>query len=362
VNYCLKGGAFFVETTILFSLLEITEKLGIPTKVLNSAIDDTEQELVNSIQLYNIHREIYGTFFYKNNDPSSHYGQIIFGPLLMAEVKFGLSEAESATQEFRQILNNLFVLMNHKLPEYINEEQLNLEHYYQTNKFSYNTFDDMDEFYRLELLLFSHIKDRNKLAASKTLELFIKHYYKHLTVNQLKCFYCALITLLTRVEIEKGNPVNKVFDQQLLYYHYSQEVQNIHTFEGLIKRALQDFFTQSTKIPKNTYSPTTICVLNYVENHLYEATTLAEICQSLNREAKYVGKLFYKEIGMHFKDYVHLKKIEKAKYLLLFSNKTINEISEELSFCSQSHFSSIFKRIVGTTPYKYKSKRVYYSY
>ncbi|MTD37544.1 helix-turn-helix domain-containing protein [Erwinia sp. CPCC 100877] len=351
-----------MKSTVLFSLLEITEKLGIPTKVLNSAAAEVKQELLNSIQLYNINREIYGTFFYKKNAAASQYDQIIFGPLLMAEVKFGLSEAKSATQEFREILNNLFVLMNHVLPEHINEEQLNLEYYYQTSKFTYNTFEDMDEFYRLELLLFSHIKDRNKLAASKTLELFIKHYYKHLTTNQLKCFYCALITLLTRVEIEKGNPVNKVFNQQLLYYHFSQEIQDIHTFEGLIKRAFQDFFSQSTKIPKNTYSPTTICVLNYVENHLHEATTLAEICHSLGREAKYVGKLFYKEIGMHFKDYVHLKKVEKAKYLLLFSNKTINEISEELSFCSQSHFSSIFKRIVGTTPYKYKSKRVYYSY
>lgn len=183
-------------------------------------------------------------------------------------------------------------------------------------------------------MLFSHIKDRNKLAASKTLELFIKHYYKHVSIQQLKCFYCALITLLTRVEIEKGNPVNKVFHQQMLYYHYSQEVKDIHTFESLIKQAFQDFFNQPTKIPKNTYSPTTIRVLNYIENHLYETITLADICLSLNREEKYVGKLFYKEMGMYFKDYVHLKKIEKAKYLLLFSTKTINEISEELSFCS----------------------------
>lgn len=49
-----------------------------------------------------------------------------------------------------------------------------------------------------------------------------------------------------------------------------------------------------------------------------------------------------------------IKKFEKSKYYLLFSNKSIYEIAEDLSFSSQSHFSSVFKKIVGTTPNKYK--------
>lgn len=212
------------------------------------------------------------------------------------------------------------------------------------------------------MLLFSHVKDRNKLAAIKTLELFIKYYYKSLTSDQLKCFYCALITLLTRMEVEKGVPVSKVFNRQFQYYEYLQEIRDINKFETLAKQAIHDFLAHPTNIPKKTYSPVTVCVLNYVENHLYEAISLKNICDVLNRDSKYVGRLFYKEVGMHFKDFMHLKKIEKAKYFLLFSNKSINQIAEELSFSTQSHFSTVFKKIVGITPYKYQRNRVYYSY
>ncbi|EMF0190526.1 helix-turn-helix transcriptional regulator [Enterococcus hirae] len=321
---------------ILISLISITEKLGIPVSVVEKTLK-TEENQLSAIQMYNIKREIYGTFLYSDSSSETGYMQITCGPLLMAEVNFGLKEAEDTTQEFRQILTNLFILANHHSPKKIDDKQLNLEEFYQSQTFSYNTFYDIEEYYKLELLLFSHVKDRNKLAAIKTLELFIKYYYKSLTSDQLKCFYCALITLLTRVEVEKGVPVSKVFNRQFQYYEYLQEIRDINKFETLSKQAIHDFLAHPTNIPKKTYSPVTVCVLNYVENHL-------------------------KEVGMHFKDFMHLKKIEKAKYFLLFSNKSINQIAEELSFSTQSHFSTVFKKIVGITPYKYQRNRVYYSY
>lgn len=346
---------------ILISLISITERLGIPVNVVEEEISPEENQL-STIQVFNIKREIYGTFLYNDSASDGEYTRITCGPLLMAEVKFGLKEAEDATQEFKQILTNLFMLANHYLPESIDEKQLKLEDFYQLQTFSYNTFDEMDEYYKLELLLFSHVKDRNKLAAIKTLDLFIKHYYNYFSSDQLKCFYLALITLLTRVEIEKGVPVSKVFDQQFHYYQYLQEIQDIHTFEFLSKQAVHNFIAHPTNLPKKDYSPITVCVLNYIENHLYEVISLKEISASLNRDSKYVGRLFHKEVGMCFKDFSQLKKVEKAKYFLLFSNKSINQISEELSFSTQSHFSATFKKVVGITPYKYKCNRVYYSY
>lgn len=345
---------------ILFSLVSITEKLGIPINIVEEVV--VTKKLIPTIQIYNSQREIYGIFFYSDDLCGTQYAQITCGPLLMPEVKFGLKEAAGLTQVFKQILTNLFILANRYPPEIIDDKQLDLEAFYQLQKFSYNTFYDIDEYYKLELLLFSHIKDRNKLAAIKTLELFIKYYYKYLSSDQLKCFYCALITLLTRVEIEKGVPVSKVFDQQFHFYKYLQEIRDIYTFEVLAKQAIHDFLAHPNNLPKKNYNPITVCVLNYVENNIYEVITLNDICASLKRDSKYVGRLFYKEIGIHFKDYVHLKKIEKAKHFLLFSNKTINQISEELSFSTQSHFSSIFKKIVGITPYRYQRNRVYYSY
>lgn len=347
--------------SFLCSVKAIIERLGIPITVTDEVIEVDEVQLT-SIEIYNVKREIFGSFYYWTDEKKARASHIICGPILMAEVKFGLEEAQNVIQEFGQILTDLYTLSNHCPPKFINYQKLGIEEFYTLDKFSYNTFGDMNEFYKLELLFFSHVKDRNKIAVLRTFNLLINYYYKNLSSEQLKCFYCALITLLTRVEIEKGVPVGKVFDQQLHYYQYLKEIQNIRTFEELGKRAIHDFFAHPANLPKKSYNPIIVYILNYVENHITEVLTLNEICTSINRDSKYVGKLFYKEIGMHFKEFTHFKKIEKAKQYLLFSNKTLNQISEELSFSSQSHFSSIFKKIVGMSPCKYQRNRVYYSY
>ncbi|EMF0253384.1 hypothetical protein NAG47_001535 [Enterococcus hirae] len=94
---------------ILISLISITEKLGIPVSVVEKTLK-TEENQLSAIQMYNIKRKIYGTFLYSDSSSETGYMQITCGPLLMAEVNFGLKEAEDTTQEFRQILTNLFIL------------------------------------------------------------------------------------------------------------------------------------------------------------------------------------------------------------------------------------------------------------
>ena len=48
------------------------------------------------------------------------------------------------------------------------------------------------------------------------------------------------------------------------------------------------------------------------------------------------------------------KKIEVAKDLLKFSDYSMIEIANHLSFSSQSHFIQQFKEVVGITPKKYR--------
>ena len=53
-------------------------------------------------------------------------------------------------------------------------------------------------------------------------------------------------------------------------------------------------------------------------------------------------------------DYIQLAKIDEAKVLLLYTKKSISEISSYLAFSSQSYFSSIFKKHTGYTPSEYQ--------
>ncbi|TGM80091.1 helix-turn-helix domain-containing protein [Leptospira bouyouniensis] len=54
---------------------------------------------------------------------------------------------------------------------------------------------------------------------------------------------------------------------------------------------------------------------------------------------------------------IHKRVILEAKRMLLFTLKSINEISDELGFEDASHFSKLFKKLTGKSPSKFRSQK-----
>ena len=74
----------------------------------------------------------------------------------------------------------------------------------------------------------------------------------------------------------------------------------------------------------------------------------------LGGSASYLSRLFKKETGDSVSAYIRLQKIEKAKNLLRYSDYSIIDIANRLSFSSQSHFIQQFRELTGITPKKYR--------
>ena len=66
---------------------------------------------------------------------------------------------------------------------------------------------------------------------------------------------------------------------------------------------------------------------------------------------------FKNEAGMNLTEYIHYIKISEAKHLLAHTNKNLSIISNYLGYSSQSHFTRMFKKIVGVSPIEYREKR-----
>ncbi len=64
----------------------------------------------------------------------------------------------------------------------------------------------------------------------------------------------------------------------------------------------------------------------------------------------YFSKLFYRETGEKFSDYLTRIRIEKAKELLTSTDKPIQEIALEVGFNDAGYFTRRFKSYEGTTP------------
>lgn len=92
----------------------------------------------------------------------------------------------------------------------------------------------------------------------------------------------------------------------------------------------------------------------YVSLHLSRRITLEEVADHLHLNASYFSRLFKKELGITFIEYVTRMKMERAKELLDQTQRSVGEICEMLGYDNQSYFIKTFKAHAGMTPAEYR--------
>ena len=71
----------------------------------------------------------------------------------------------------------------------------------------------------------------------------------------------------------------------------------------------------------------------------------------------YFSRLFKQSIGLSPHHYLLRQRIERAKELLAGHQRRSAAVSEALGFPHESHFTTIFRALVGMTPREYQRQR-----
>ena len=94
---------------------------------------------------------------------------------------------------------------------------------------------------------------------------------------------------------------------------------------------------------------------DYVEAHLGERLQNDQIAQALFLNVDHLNRIFKKETGMTLSEYIRVKRIDRAKLLLLTTRMPVSEVAMSVGFQSFSYFSKIFKKRVGVEPSKFRA-------
>lgn len=96
--------------------------------------------------------------------------------------------------------------------------------------------------------------------------------------------------------------------------------------------------------------------------HSNEATPLVNlsefIAHKLNLDYGYLTNLFTKVKGETIQQYYIKHKIERAKELIFYDEKTLTEIADCLHYSSIAHFSNQFKKVTGVAPSIFKKMKI----
>lgn len=179
-------------------------------------------------------------------------------------------------------------------------------------------------------------------------------------LQNLKYHLVISIAMITRFCINGGMTPEDAYSLSDVYIRQTDCCRNTEEIRTLHYQMTIAFTKQMRQIQNGqSYSKTTIQVLDYISDHLHEKIRIKDAADYVSCTVPYISRLFHNETGTPLSTYIMQKKIEAAANLLQFSDYSALEISNYLQFSSQSYFIKQFKKHIGITPKEYRKR--YYS-
>ena len=98
-------------------------------------------------------------------------------------------------------------------------------------------------------------------------------------------------------------------------------------------------------------------VLAYVQEHYCENISISTLSSHFDLTPNYLSTLIKSRLGIKFTDYLTSLRITHAKELLLTTRLSVKEITEEVGYYSQSHFTKLFVEREGCTPAEFRNMK-----
>lgn len=99
-------------------------------------------------------------------------------------------------------------------------------------------------------------------------------------------------------------------------------------------------------------------VEKYILDNTHNQITLEDIALEVGYNEAYITRVFKKKFGLSPHAFLINKRVSNAKNELLKSNDiNLAQLSLDVGFYDQSHFSKVFKRVFAMSPHRYKNGR-----
>lgn len=226
--------------------------------------------------------------------------------------------------------------------------------------------------------LLSEEKEENALYNSFNIEEAIVHFVETGQTEKLKAFaeqaryatigkiaptalrqwknlFIVNVTLISRAAMRGGLSPSLAYQLSNVYLQQAERLTDVEAIKSLLWQVQFDYTNRvaSSAIPTGA-DKTLHEIVQYVRNNTNAPLTVSEIAERVGYTRTSLSRKVKKELGFNLSTFIRETKLDDAKDLLAYSDKSITQISNYLCFSSQSHFQKSFKAYVGLTPEKYR--------
>lgn len=193
-------------------------------------------------------------------------------------------------------------------------------------------------------------------------EQLVREFLKELTEDENKEIHIqqGMIQLLSTIQheiIRSGIQPSELYDDN----NMMEKLTQIREIEWMVRWVIDKVIAPYIQILESRMDIEMKTLVEntkeYINNNYMREDLSLETCADIEGISSYtLSKAFNNILNINFIDYLTNIRIEKAKDLLLNTDKKIGEISEDVGY-QRSYFNRVFKRQVGITPSQYRKKR-----
>ena len=178
------------------------------------------------------------------------------------------------------------------------------------------------------------------------------------SLRQAKNIFISTTAIITRRAIAGGLDIETAYQLSDSYIQEAEKMSDQASILALNATSAIDFTSRvaEAKIPKGMPEDIYLAI-QFIANHVNQNISVEEIAKHLNMDRSTLSKKFKRELGFNISSYIMRRKLEEAKSLLTYTDKTISEISEYLCFSTQSYFQNVFKAKYKMTPKEYRKSQ-----
>lgn len=145
----------------------------------------------------------------------------------------------------------------------------------------------------------------------------------------------------------------KVFDilNEVIVFSASGDYKSLEDIPAAYMEALLRF-----PINKQSDSHHVRMVKEYIDAHLVEELSLQKASEMTGITAGYLSRIFQREIGESFSEYIIRNKMTHAQRLLRESSMKVYEVAAAVGYANPHYFSKLFKERTGMTPLEYRNR------
>ncbi len=120
----------------------------------------------------------------------------------------------------------------------------------------------------------------------------------------------------------------------------------------LVEMYTKKFHSNKTDIPPQNYA--ILQALFYIEQNVGNKITLEELCEFVGYSVFHFSRLFKKEVGVSPYEYIIRFRMDLAKHLLITTNKSVKDISKQCGYANEINFFILFKKYESMSPKKFR--------